>query len=206
MSTFRTGQRVQFSNGTKGTVYGTIKRVNPKTISLENCSDGPRGWRVHPWMLSPADSNDPGATNWSAPAGERPWRKGDRVTFTAKGKTYTGTVDRVNTRTVSITPDNPDRPGQYWRISPAMLRPADATTAPGETPVKVDTTARDRALWESVCHLYGLPKDAFGKVFTSRGTAFRVTGINTRRPKFPVSAVRVSDERGFKFKIGRAHV
>lgn len=196
-SQFRVGQRVMFDNGRKGTVYGTVRRVNPKTISLEQCSDGPRGWRVHPWMLSPADARDPGATDWSAPVGERPWSKGDRVEFTNGNRVVVGTIDRVNSKTCSIIPDVPDRPGQYWRVPPRALRPAGANS--GKAPEPPDTTERDRARWESACGLYGLPKDAFGKTFTVRGTEYRIAAINTRRPKFPVSAVRVRDDRGFKF-------
>jgi len=47
--------------------------------------------------------------------------------------------------------------------------------------------------------LVGLDPDCYGKVFRSNGEAFRVTGINLRRRKYPVSAERVKDGRSYKF-------
>jgi hypothetical protein len=41
----RIGQRVSFA--TKGrTITGTVVRINEKTVSIDNCDDGSRGWRV----------------------------------------------------------------------------------------------------------------------------------------------------------------
>jgi hypothetical protein len=49
---------------------------------------------------------------------------------------------------------------------------------------------------------YGLPDDAFGKEFTGwDGIRYRVVGLKPRRRKFPISAVRVSDGRAFKFPV-----
>lgn len=54
--------------------------------------------------------------------------------------------------------------------------------------------------WNSLCRLYhGLRPDQFGQVFAVDGTLYRVSGLVTSRPKFPVSAIRVHDKRGFKF-------
>ena len=47
--------------------------------------------------------------------------------------------------------------------------------------------------------LLGLPADCFGKTFVSRGTAYRISGLVLRRRRYPVSAERVSDSKGFKF-------
>lgn len=47
--------------------------------------------------------------------------------------------------------------------------------------------------------LYGLSADDYGREFTSRGTQYRVTGINARAPKFPLQAERLSDGKRFKF-------
>ncbi len=49
------------------------------------------------------------------------FRTGNRVRFTAKGQTVTGTVKRVNMISVTVVPDVPKYPGQYWRVSPAFL-------------------------------------------------------------------------------------
>lgn len=187
---FTPGTRVMFTGKRNETVYGTVKRVNKKSITLEQCSDGPRGWRVAPWMLSPADGNDPGVEATNAPAGERPWRKGDRVTFTGNGRTVVGTIIRVSSKTCSVQPDG-EVEGRYWRVSPAFLRPATGeAVAP---PPKADTTDRDKAQWERYAPMYDLPADGFGKEITVRGDTFRVTGINTRRPKYPVSILRLRD-------------
>lgn len=202
MAQFPVGSRVMFPGRNGRTVYGTVRRVNPKTYSIDQCSDGaPNGWRVPPYMLKAADASDPGAQAATAPAGERPWRKGDRVAFDFNGRTVTGTIDRVNARTCSITPDVPDRPGQYYRISPRNLRPTGAASTAPTTPAapRVDTTAADKALWEAMADGYGLPADAFGKTFKVKGTEYRITGLVPSRPKYPVSAVRVRDNRGFKF-------
>jgi hypothetical protein len=45
----------------------------------------------------------------------------------------------------------------------------------------------------------GLDDHAWGREFTVGGTVYRVTGIKLSRRKYPVSAVRVSDGRSFKF-------
>jgi len=45
----------------------------------------------------------------------------------------------------------------------------------------------------------GVDPECFGKEFTRAGTQYRITGINTRRSKYPFSAERVKDGRGFKF-------
>lgn len=77
-------------------------------------------------------------------------------------------------------------------------------------PVKFDllVTTKDKdgntvdpkaAIFASAARLFGLKPDDFGKEFTSRGETFRITGLNLRRRKYPVSAERVRDGKGFKF-------
>lgn len=46
---------------------------------------------------------------------------------------------------------------------------------------------------------FGLHADDLGGTFLARGTKYRITGLKTRRPKYPVTAERVSDGRSFKF-------
>jgi len=46
----------------------------------------------------------------------------------------------------------------------------------------------------------GLKEDALGKTFKSNGRTFKITGVKTRRRKYPVSAVEVGG-RGGKFKF-----
>lgn len=47
---FRKGDWVEFDSDHVA-IKGQIKRINTKTITLENCSDGPRGWNVSPTLL-----------------------------------------------------------------------------------------------------------------------------------------------------------
>ena len=46
---------------------------------------------------------------------------------------------------------------------------------------------------------YGLAPSDFGREFITGGERFRITGIDPKRPKYPVSAERLPDRRGFKF-------
>jgi len=47
--------------------------------------------------------------------------------------------------------------------------------------------------------LYGLSPDDLGKVFTNGGERFRVTGLKPKSRKYPIVAVRVKDDKGYKF-------
>jgi hypothetical protein len=46
---------------------------------------------------------------------------GDAVCFVARGRRITGRVRRMNRLTVTIVPDRPTSPGQYWRVAPGSL-------------------------------------------------------------------------------------
>ena len=47
---------------------------------------------------------------------------------------------------------------------------------------------------------YGLKPTDLGKEFTTwDNKTFKIEGLNTRRPKFAVSAIRVSNGKGYKF-------
>jgi hypothetical protein len=45
----------------------------------------------------------------------------------------------------------------------------------------------------------GLEPDDLGKEFMSRGEKYRITGLNLRRRKYPISAERLRDGKSFKF-------
>ncbi len=45
----------------------------------------------------------------------------------------------------------------------------------------------------------GLPADALGKTFTSRGETYMLIGYRPKSPKFPFIAVKVSTGQEFKF-------
>ncbi|MBB5577651.1 MULTISPECIES: hypothetical protein [Rhizobium] len=46
---------------------------------------------------------------------------------------------------------------------------------------------------------YGLEAADFEREFITSGERFRITGIDPRRPKYPISVERIPDRRGFKF-------
>ena len=57
----------------------------------------------------------------------------------------------------------------------------------------------ERLLFEALAEEYGLSPDDFGREFSTGQEWFRVAGINPRRPKYPISATRLLDGKGYKF-------
>ncbi len=57
----------------------------------------------------------------------------------------------------------------------------------------------ERELFEVLAGHFGLQPSDYGRTFRSNGEFFRLKSINPNRPKYPISAERVADGRGFKF-------
>ena len=57
----------------------------------------------------------------------------------------------------------------------------------------------ERDEFTKMASLYGLTPDDLDAKFNHRGTTYKITGLKTGRPKFPISVVRVRDNKGFKF-------
>jgi len=57
----------------------------------------------------------------------------------------------------------------------------------------------DKAMFEVLAPHFGLEPSDYGRTFRSRDELYRIVAINPNRPKYPISAERVSDGRGFKF-------
>ena len=57
----------------------------------------------------------------------------------------------------------------------------------------------DRILFEALAEEFSLSPDDFGREFSTGRERFRVAGIDPRRPKFPISATRIPDGKGYKF-------
>ena len=57
----------------------------------------------------------------------------------------------------------------------------------------------DRILFEALAEEFGLSPDDFGREFSTGRERFGVAGIDPRRPKYPISATRVPDGKGYKF-------
>lgn len=64
-----------------------------------------------------------------------------------------------------------------------------------------DGTALDpeRLRFEALAEAFGLSPADYGRQFNTGREQFRITGIDPRRPKYPVSAERIPDGQGFKF-------
>jgi hypothetical protein len=57
----------------------------------------------------------------------------------------------------------------------------------------------ERILFEALAEELGLSPDDFGREFSTGRERFRVAGIDPRRPKYPISATRIPDGKGYKF-------
>lgn len=57
----------------------------------------------------------------------------------------------------------------------------------------------DRLRFEALAEAFGLSPTDYGRQFSTGREQFRITGIDPRRPKYPVSAERIPDGQGFKF-------
>lgn len=53
--------------------------------------------------------------------------------------------------------------------------------------------------FEALAAAFGLSPEDYGREFSTGRETFKVTGIDPRRPKYPISAERVPDRQGFKF-------
>ena len=53
--------------------------------------------------------------------------------------------------------------------------------------------------FEALAEAFGLSPSDFGREFSTGRETFRITGIDPRRPKYPISAERAPDRQGFKF-------
>lgn len=59
--------------------------------------------------------------------------------------------------------------------------------------------SHERALFEVLASSFGLEPNDYGRIFRIDGETYRITAINPNRPKYPISAERVADGRGYKF-------
>ena len=79
---------------------------------------------------------------------------------------------------------------------------------PGRMTVSIEVSVINAATgnpkgFESDAIRIGLPADAYGWFFRSGGHEYRITGIKTRNRKYPVIAIRTSDDSSFKFPVSR---
>jgi hypothetical protein len=69
-----------------------------------------------------------------------------------------------------------------------------------------DCTALDpeRLCFEAQAEAFGLSPADYGRQFSTGRELFKITGIDPRRPKYPVSAERIPEGQGFKFTSDQA--
>lgn len=53
--------------------------------------------------------------------------------------------------------------------------------------------------YEMLARKFGIDPKSFGKIFTSQGKTFQVTGINSRARTMPIMAVELSTNQQYKF-------
>ena len=57
----------------------------------------------------------------------------------------------------------------------------------------------DKDRFEFLAEHYGLQPSDFGREFRTGSERFRITGIDPKRPRYPISVERIPDRKGFKF-------
>lgn len=132
---FKVGDKVLFGRTNGEQTLGEVVKVNWKSLKVKTLES--RGtkrnyrkglvWRVPPSLCRPAD---PSKDQWSpSKATKVPGRrtnvaKGDRVTFLFRGRHMTGTVRRVNKKTISVNPDPEFDIGKYdyLRVDPLTVQ------------------------------------------------------------------------------------
>ncbi|WP_093037812.1 hypothetical protein [Ruegeria marina] len=57
----------------------------------------------------------------------------------------------------------------------------------------------ERLRFEALAEAFALSPADFGRQFSTGRDTFRITGIDPRRPKYPISAERIPDGQGYKF-------
>jgi hypothetical protein len=134
--TFRVGDTVLFGRENGEKTEGRVVGINPKSVKVEQ-TDARGGrpvgtvWRVAPSFIYPLEgkialpSLAPLPAVPPMPGAAKPaFRVGQRATFSGKGRTVTGTIVRVNTKTVTL--EDCDDGSRGWRVSPGMLTLATA--------------------------------------------------------------------------------
>jgi len=51
--------------------------------------------------------------------------------------------------------------------------------------------------------MYGLKPDDLGKIFSTNGEEYEITGLSTRKRKYPILGTRIKDGAKFKFPVSQ---
>lgn len=66
-----------------------------------------------------------------------------------------------------------------------------------------EAITKERDTFNICCTRHGLVPEDFGQEFELQGERFVITGWSSRRSKYPLSANRVKDGKGFKFPLSQ---
>lgn len=79
-----------------------------------------------------------------------------------------------------------------WDPAVGTYKPRVTFKAPGASKLQFERDARK----------VGLEPEDLQREFEYKGDRFRIVGVNKNAPKYPVKAVRIKDEKQFKFTLG----
>lgn len=178
---FRVGDRVEFTHPSRGSVSGTVKTINPRTVTLVDVSDGSRGWRVPPHQLRPAGT----AASRTSPV---PYAVGDSVEVSVADpwtgtKAAAGVVTGVGLGSVEVYVG-----GRVMTLAdPSLLRPRPRRPF-------------DEVLRE-VRGVYGQlsPENLYADGLRSRSAAARLAALYNRalRALFVEAGRRISEDEAY---------
>jgi len=116
----------------------------------------------------------------------------ERSEVTMLRKQIQSAIDKANIKgfEVNITNGTYDGDGNTGRFKLEFGK-IDSSTGVAASP--------ERRAFTEMATSYGLTPDDLDAKFNHRGTTYQITGLKTGRPKFPISVIRVKDNRGFKF-------
>jgi hypothetical protein len=141
LNDFAVGDKVYFGRSHGEQTAGTVMKVNRAKLKVRQ--DESRGtmksypvgtiWTVPPSLCSKQEGTAAAPGRPPAPVtgtvmGVPLFKVGDRVSFNARGSVVTGTVKRVNGKTLAVLPDGESDPHRYWRVSPGFCRAASSST------------------------------------------------------------------------------
>lgn len=155
ISDFSKGDKVRFGRGNGEQTLGTVVKVNRTRLKVRQ--DESRGtyrsypvgtiWTVPPSLCVKVESGTERVIPRSRPTPvatrqDASFSVGSRVEFDHAGGVITGTVKRVNRKSITVTPD--DNPSRWWRVHPSLLRLAGSApasqSAPSRLPLAVGQT------------------------------------------------------------------
>lgn len=131
---------------------------------------------------------------------------GQQVHFgRGNGEQTLGTIMKVNAKSLAIRQDEARGSmrsypvGTIWKVSPTLVTPVNGSTTRPPPVTPATPAPMDSITWNLHAPRFNLPLDMVGKTFKTKGTEYRITGINPSRPKFPVDCTRTRDNKPFKF-------